>query len=60
MATTKLNVLDVSSDTTTSGVSWSAIFARASAAATAVLAAASDHATVLYDPDPTGDDLVCP
>lgn len=33
MATTKLNVLDVSSDTTTSGVSWSAIFAGASAAA---------------------------
>lgn len=33
METTKLNVLDVSSDTTTSGVSWSAIFAGASAAA---------------------------
>lgn len=33
MATTKQNVLDVSSDTTTSGVSWSAIFAGASTAA---------------------------
>jgi hypothetical protein len=33
MATTKQNVLNVSSDTTTSGVSWSAIFAGASAAA---------------------------
>lgn len=33
METTKLNVLDMPSDTTTSGVSWSAIFAGASAAA---------------------------